>query len=199
VIFDWDGTVVDSTPVDIENFQAFSMKYFGVDANAAKKVFLDNLGEPSREIFLRLAALSGRETSEGEISEIAQKTSESFYEKQRYAPVFPDVPEALSELKDEGYILCVSSAGLQAAVVRDAKTKGLDHYFTFILGTRDGGFRKGEPHFDFVSKELCIKPRDMVFVGDGPHDMKVGKDYGCFTVGRIDAVDAETCYLQAPM
>jgi len=191
VVFDWDGTIVNSSPLALENFLVFAVKYFGVEENTAKKAFLEDLGDTFKPFF-RLAALSNRELSAEETYEIANKTVDSFYEKRRHAPMFADVPAALSKLKEYGYDLCVSSGSHQAAVIHDAKARGLDHYFTFILGTKDSTFRKGGPHFSFISEKLSIKPRNMVFVGDGSYDMKASKNYGCFTIGRIDVLDEES-------
>jgi len=110
VIFDWDGTIVDSMAVGLEDFLVLYGKYFDVDTDDARKVYLDNLGSP-KEILLQLAAFSNHEISEETISNIMQEMFVSFYEKLKNAPVYEDTLRALSELKDEGYTLCVSSGG----------------------------------------------------------------------------------------
>jgi len=158
----------------------------------ARMALQGRTGEPLKTYLLDLSTLSSLELSEEELSKLTQKCTEEALEKIKSAPVFADVPEALSELRNCGYDLCVSSWRPEVSLSGDAAARGLDHYFTFILGTRGVDFYKGEPHLNFISEKLCLKPREIVFVGDGANDMRIGKAYGCFTVGRADLVDEKT-------
>jgi len=195
VIFDWDGTIVDSMPLFLKTLQAFAAKYFNVSAETAKEVYYRNIGGSLEEIFRQIAILSDRDIPKEKISGITQRVARSYYkeflEKSKSVPVFPDVPGVLSELKSRSYDLCISSGGFKSALVHGAKAKGLYYLFTFILGSRRG-FSKGEDHFNFIAKKLFLRPTEMAFVGDGTYDMEVGKSYGCFTIGRIDLLDENT-------
>jgi len=191
VVFDWDGTLSNSMPGVLEAFGNFSMEHFGIDPNKAKETMLKHLGEKLSAHLLRITALANQELSDRELDGLVRKCDTLGIKKIMAACLFPEVRDVLSELKDRGYELCVSSGMIQDQLLRVVKSKGIDNYFKFILGTREN-FHKGVAHFNFISEELSTKPKQMVFVGDGPYDMKVGRNYGCFTVGRVDQIDAET-------
>jgi len=191
IIFDWDGTLSNSMPAVLKLYSGLARKYFGVDEGTAKSNFLSNQGAGLRSHLIRLLASTNREISEEELSNLTQTFAKLFHEKIMAAPLFNEVPQVLHELKQNGYNLCVSSGMLEEQLIQVVTSKGVERYFTFILGTRNS-FHKGFPHFDFISRKLSIEPNQMVFVGDGDYDMSVGREYGCFTVGRIDQIDAET-------
>ena len=196
IIFDWDGTIVDSMRLALKEFQDLAKEYFGVDAKSTHEVYRRTAGGPPQgEMWRQIISLSKRKIEKKQIDKIAEEMDELMYQTflkgYEEKTVFNEVPQVLSELKKNGYELCISSGGAEPVLKRDAKAKGLDHFFTFILGSRDG-FRKGKEHFDFISKKFNVEPKEMVFIGDGPYDMKVGKEYGCFTIGRIGTLDRKT-------
>jgi len=195
VIFDWDGTIVNTMPLSLEMLQDLAFKSFNVEPNLTKEIYYRNIGGSREEIWRQIITSSKTTLLIDDVNKAAKKKDREWYEaflkKANSCPVFDDVPAALSKMKKHGYNLCVSSGGFQEAIISHAKTIKMDHYFTIILGSKKG-FEKGRHHFDYISEKLKTKPKDMAFVGDGPHDMRVGKEYGCLTIGRMDLLDEKT-------
>jgi len=184
-------------PLSLELLQDFALKYFDVKPDVAKQIYYQNIGGSREEIWRQIITSSSTRLSKEEIIKVAKNKDREWYkrflEKSNFYPVFDDVPEALLRMKKYGYHLCVSSGGFQEAITQHAEAKKLDHYFTLILGSREE-FEKGKAHFDYISEKLKVKPGEMAFVGDGPHDMHVGKEYGCLTIGRIDLLDEKALF-----
>ena len=58
VIFDWDGTIVDSMGSALPLFQDLAKQHFDVEADAAAAVFRRNEGGPTQNMWRQIMALS---------------------------------------------------------------------------------------------------------------------------------------------
>ena len=191
VVFDWDGTLVDSMKALSGSFVDIASEYFGVRKEEAAQIMQMHLGQDLTAHMARIAASKNPMFSAAMVEKAIKKYRESEAKSDAKSKLFPEVLKVISELKRDGYELCVSSGRPQNSILAGVKGKGMTPCFRFILGTKSE-FHKGKAHFDFISKALTATAKQLVFVGDGPFDMKVGKEYGCLTVGRIDQVDEAT-------
>ena len=190
VIFDWDGTLANSMPNVLDEFGRFALEIFNLEPQMVKNIMLEHLGERLPAHIQRTAKIANQKLSENELSELVEKCAERFIKRIIASPLFPEVKNVMKKLKRKGYKLIISSGMMKEPLINAVKRQRLEKYFCLILGTVKD-FYKGKAHFDFISKKYNVKPQQMVFVGDGPFDMMVGKEYGCFTVGRVDQIDAE--------
>ncbi|HJJ36581.1 MAG TPA: HAD family hydrolase [Methanocorpusculum sp.] len=87
--------------------------------------------------------------------------------KYRVLHPYPGIPEVLSTLKAEGYLLgLVTDAYIASANTRLEKTN-LAHYFDAIVGFDTTGYKK--PHhapFECVLDMLNCRPHEAMYIGD---------------------------------
>jgi len=172
-------------------YQRLVKIHFNIESDIAKENFLKHLGGGLKNHLVQLSSFTNKNLTEDELERLTNEFASEFHEKIVTARLFPEVKEVLNKLHKNGYDLAVSSGMLQDKLNIVVKMKEVYKYFRFVLGTKNS-FSKGFAHFNFISNKLKLKPEKMVFVGDGDYDMKVGRQYGCFTVGRVDQISAET-------
>ena len=103
--------------------------------------------------------------------------------------MFDDTIRTLEELQKRGYKLFLCSSVPHDDLIRTLKKyPSLNSHFNLILGSRIAeGFRKGIPHFTYVSEQINVHLKEMAFVGDGSEDIKRANEAGCFSIGKIDS------------
>ena len=187
--FDWDGTLVDSMQVKSECFAESIIRFYPKVKDARKdieKAFIDSRGIPRIQ---QLGLVQKKYSLEELPSAKTQKWSDAFtslYIKKKL-PLFEHTIGVLYNLKSRDYRLFLSSSVPQDDLEKTVKSYKLEHFFEFILGTKDNGkFRKGKPHFCYVSKQMGVPLGRMAFVGDGIDDVKYANEAGCFSVGLAD-------------
>ena len=180
VLFDLDGTLVDSAP----------------DIAAALNAALAELGQPTHPLgevttYVGDGAAKLVERAVDPTSEVdQQRLLERF--KAQYAAnvcvhtrVYPGVVETLEALRARGVPLAVVTnkpGDLARALLRALAIDGL---FAAVVGDGDGYARKPAPD---AALALCAKhevaPAETLVVGDGLPDVRMGRAAGC----RVAAV-----------
>ena len=164
IVFDLDGTLVDSMG-DFTSLAAKIMnKHFDVSIDQATQWYLETSGKPfyyqlehlfTDKVKIELAAI-----------EFEEQTLEGYAEKDFFA----EVGSVLQQLKSNGCLLFVSSNNHMENVVQ--KVKPLEHLFSLVLGYEEG-FLKGHQHFERIQNEYGVGKENIVFVGDSLNDAKI--------------------------
>ena len=173
VIFDWDGTLLDSVGSIVECTQV-----------ALAELELDTV--PERTI-RQVLGLSLRETVEtlcpGCDEELFQKVVET-YRKHWFGgystrPIlFEGVTETLDELQCRGLLMAVATAKGRIGLDADLEATGLDGRFA---ATRTITEAPSKPHPGMVLEileELGVEPAEAVVVGDTTHDLRMAANAG---------------------
>jgi phosphoglycolate phosphatase-like HAD superfamily hydrolase len=79
----------------------------------------------------------------------------------------------IRELKKRGIIVAVSSNNLEK-YVREVFLRS-DVKPDFVLGFREDGFKKGEPHFRYIEEKTGINRKEFLFVGDSLRDLMIAQ------------------------
>jgi phosphoglycolate phosphatase len=166
IIFDWDGTIIDSQAHIIE-----TMMRAIADANLP----LPTMEEIRHIIGLSLdGAISTLfpELSAQDVDQVAQLYREHFFaSSDQPSPLFSGVAETIQDLHASGYYLAVATGKGRRGLDMALKTTGLEPYFHV---TRCADETQSKPHpqmLDEILTDLDLEAEQALMVGDTSYDM----------------------------
>jgi HAD superfamily hydrolase (TIGR01509 family) len=173
LLFDWDGTVVDSAQLGLTAFER-SFAALGVlfDHETYRSVYSPNWYSVYEALGLP--------------KEKWQQADELWihhYGEQVAQPV-AGAQETLQKLKRKGYRLGVVSSGSQCRVAREISELGLDRFFETVICNEQMVEKKPHPEgLETALRSLGCASAATAYVGDSPEDIEMGKRANMFTVG----------------
>lgn len=179
MIFDFDGTLVDTAPLIISTMQA-----------AIRELRLPSKSDSEcrATIGLRLEEIPGVLWSDrpGLNQEYARTYRRIFDELKRPLNVrcFHGVIDTLKHLHDMGYRLAVASSRSHKSLVEYAETFGITELLDAIVGGND--VKNGKPAPDAVLSicgRLAWEVSETLVVGDATFDIEMGRNAGAMTCG----------------
>ncbi len=196
-IFDWDGTICDSTTKIISSMQA-----------AAAELSLDPLpGEAVMDI-IGLSLMNAAEVlypqAELELRRSLCEAYSRHYLLSEHIPagLFPYVRETLSALRDRGHFLAVATGKSRRGLDRVLRALELEDFF-HASRCADETESKPSPLMLFeLLEELNMSPAQTVMVGDTEFDMdmarqarvrRIGVSYGAHAADRLHQYELEAC------
>ncbi len=154
LIFDLDGTLLDSMQLHATIFAQVLHEQYGVADEISRQAYYRLSGNPLGRQFeqvLQRQAIRGSHKVDENVDE--------FYSRIRqFDPaLFPDVLPALQRLGEAGYLLVVCSGNAPDIVERRLVQTGIKPYFHLWLGTDLAlGLSKGEAHFRLLRDQLSL-------------------------------------------
>lgn len=173
LLFDWDGTVVDSAQLGLTAYEkAFAELGIPFDHETYCAVYSPNwlsvyegLGLP-KEQWQRADELWTRH-----------------YDEQS-AELISGAGETIAELRKRDYRLGVVSSGNDCRVNREIEKLGLAELFEVVVCHEQIRNRKPDPEgLETAMRSLGCSQTEVGYVGDTPEDIKMGKSAGVLTVG----------------
>ena len=186
VMFDWDGTLIRSLEWKIRNGGLLFSDVFGVPAPDVESAYRRHSGIPRRGLVAAICQEMGLPALD---EEQYAMMSARFSDMNRRILLDPsttgllpeETPLALQALREAGLVLYVSSSADQQEIIDIARSLGLYGYFTGtggeILGSKPG-FYKGRQHVAYVCRKQQVGLDEILFVGDEPTDIALGKEAG---------------------
>ena len=169
IIFDLDGTIIDSMDEFSDIASAVINKCYGTELSEARKQYFQTSGLP---FFEQIEVLHpGDERNAGAAEEYESTKKKTYLSKKAY----PDAVDALEYLRSKRIKTVVSSNNFQGLVSDLTDKLGLK--FDLVLGWREN-FAKGKDHFKFVQEKFACRPDEMIFVGDSLKDSDKARDFG---------------------
>ncbi|PCK29849.1 HAD-IIIA family hydrolase [Pseudoalteromonas piscicida] len=177
VIFDWDGTVMDSVPkiVNTIHLAAQSCGIPPVSDSEAKSIIGLSLPKAMQVLFPQHQDKADSLTS-------AYKYIYS-NEDDTPSPIFEGVESLLSQLRSQGIKIAVATGKSRTGLDRLMAQNSLCDYF---LTTRTACEAKSKPHPDMllqILNELGVDAQETVMVGDSIIDMDLARNAGVDAVG----------------
>jgi phosphoglycolate phosphatase len=173
LIFDWDGTLLDSIATIVACTQA-TLEELG-QPRAEEAVIRGAIGLGLRETVNRFApgcddALYGR------IVEVYRRLW--FEEFVHHPRLFPGSREVLEQLRQQGYLLAVATAKSRRGLNLDLEGSGLAPMFD-ATRTVDEARSKPNPQMILdILQELGVAARRALMIGDTSHDMFMAQNAG---------------------
>jgi phosphoglycolate phosphatase-like HAD superfamily hydrolase len=194
VLFDWDGTLVNSLETKIENASRLFSAEFNLPPQGIAAAYRRHSGIPRRQLFEAICAENGlpplteahfeRLSLDFSASNLARLTDPS-----NTGLVPQDTRLALAALRACAYPLYVSSAAVAEEIRLVARAFDLEAAFCEMLGSTPG-FGKGPEHVNYVLCQQSARRGQIVFVGDEPLDVVLGRAAGVLTIAKIGTYPA---------
>ena len=173
LLFDLDGTLVDTTDLILNCYRASVSKL--VENPPSDEEILKGFGTPLTQQLYRLFPTL-RDRSE-EILTLWRQAQEELHDK--FIKPFPGTAEVLTELRRRGYPIGVVTSKERVAAERDLALYGLKELADVIVCWDDTENHKPHPEPILRGLELMGAPAgESLYIGDSLHDMKAGRAAG---------------------
>lgn len=176
ILFDWDGTLVDSLGA-FHSANAAVMAAFGLPFDEV--VYRRNYAPDWRLMYLRLGVPGDRLHEANELWHAEFATSPDVF-------AFDGVAEALEALTATGAQLGLVTAGDRAIVLPQLERTGLDRLLPIRVFGDDLDVHKPDPaplRLALSTIGIEDRPDDVAYVGDAPTDMLMACAVGVHAIG----------------
>ena len=172
IVFDWDGTLLDSTGAIIHSVQAACCDL--------------GLAEPPADRVRQVIGLGLADALRHSTPGISGKEMERLVERYRYhylsrdhdLSLFPGVSELLNGLHSSGFLLAVATGKGRRGLDRALEHSGLGPLFA-ATRCADECFSKPHPQMlEELMIELSILPGQTLMIGDTTHDLRMASNAG---------------------
>jgi HAD superfamily hydrolase (TIGR01549 family) len=173
IVFDWDGTLVDSAHLGLAAFQKtfaelgheFPLAIYEANYSPNWYSTYTALGLPS-DLWDRADALWLQH-----------------YGEQR-AELIDGVGETLSALHAKGYKLGVVTSGSESRVTREIELSIVNGLLDVVICNEHIVNKKPHPEgLELALKQLQSRPDETAYVGDAPEDIEMGRRGSVLTIG----------------
>ena len=172
LVFDWDGTLMDSAGAIIASIQA-SCSDLGLPV-------------PARERAAHVIGLGLKDALSYAVPELPPSDYGKLSERYRHhylardpdIELFPGMREMLLALKAEGHVLAVATGKSRVGLNRVLEATQLKQYFD---ASRCADETHSKPHpamLQELMQELCIAPEATLMIGDTGHDLQMALSAG---------------------
>jgi len=187
LIFDFDGTLIDSVP-DLADATNAMLTTLGKDTYPIETI-RNWIGNGSRLLVER--ALVGKvEVAEGELTvEEADHAEQIFFEAYKNLSgsktvAYPDVDDGLKQLHAAGYTLALVTNKPIRFVPKILQSFGWQDLFSEVMGGDSLAVKKPDPApLLHVCETLNVSVEQAVMIGDSRNDMLAGQNANMDTLG----------------
>jgi len=174
ILFDFDGTLMDTNDLIVEALNAAAVKFRGTSIEADE---LDGiLGKP---LAIQMKQLDSNNW------EAMDAYYRSYYRERRdeYTKEFDGIREMLDSLRAMGLKMGIVSNKGRAGIEHGLLNFDMHRYFESAISADDVEKKKPDPEGILKAlSELGGKPENTLFIGDSGHDIESGKNAGTKTI-----------------
>jgi phosphoglycolate phosphatase-like HAD superfamily hydrolase len=166
LVFDLDGTLVDTMGDYADKAAGLMQSHFGTDFAVARADYFKTSGLPFEK---QLRELYPGNDDTDNVAQMFEDWKDGYL-------MDISLPLAtatlIGDLQARGLKVAISSNNMEIFVDRMAKDWPVD----MALGYRPSdNYRKGEPHFSTLENHFSLSRDKMLFIGDSPNDARIAK------------------------
>jgi len=179
LLFDLDGTLIDSVELILRSYRHTLRTHRGVEP--PDELWLKGLGTPIR------VQLRHWTEDPAEIEAMAQTyTTYNLAHHDELVRPYDGIVGAVTRLKQRGKQLGLVTSKIRSTALRGLRLSGIDAAFDTIVGADEVENPKPHPEPVLLALErLGAGPKDAVFVGDARHDIVCGHAAGVATAAAL--------------
>lgn len=178
IIWDLDGTLVDSMPVI-----ARSMNRTRIAHGLPEKPLAELrpfIGPSIHQTFATFLATDDA----GRIEQAVEYYRECYDKEMADSPVFAGIPEVLEDLHKGGCQQFVATAKFHKAAAKLLEAVGLARWFVEIYGSEAGGKRSDKPDLlAYLLRQESLRPAETLMIGDTRYDMTAARANDLTAIG----------------
>lgn len=202
ILFDWDGTLVNSLDIKVCNAGLLYNETFGVDPRQVEGSYRQHSGIPRRQLFEAICTDLGLPIPDDAcFQQLSQRFTEmnmaALTDARTPGLLHHETPVVLRQLADRGYPMYISSAADPQEIRHIVKALDLGMYFHEIMGSSPG-FSKGEQHVEHVCQRHNVSSSRIAFVGDDLSDIRLGHAAGVLTIAKVGTHTVERLSVESP-
>ncbi|GGM36319.1 pyrophosphatase PpaX [Paraliobacillus quinghaiensis] len=175
ILFDLDGTLINTNDLIIESFTHTLEKH--IPTPFTREEILNFIGPPLYDSFHSVAP--------DQVEEMMVTYREhNISNHEKFVKAYPTVVETITTLKEKGYTLGIVTTKIRDTAELGMKITGLLDMFDVIVGLDD--VTNAKPHPEPIFKalnQLGAHPQTTLMVGDNYHDIEAGQNAGTKTAG----------------
>ncbi|MCH7802430.1 MAG: HAD family hydrolase [Chloroflexi bacterium] len=177
VIFDLDGTLVDSQPAVLRATQEALARF---DINVSDDEVRARFGGGSRNIMSYFLVRDlGKANANKKIDEAVEAKNSLQVEYSTEVGLLPGVKRLLSQLKQDGFLIGIATMGAGDVARRVLSHNRIDTYFARVLTVDDVTNPKPDPEILVkTAKQLGVDVSRSLYVGDSSHDLEAAEAVG---------------------
>ena len=176
LVFDWDGTLADSTAIIAGAIQQ-ACTDLGLpvpDDTAARYVIGLGLADAMRHVAPTLPL--------AEHPRLSERYRHHYLVRDPEIPLFEGAREMLDELDARGFLLAIATGKSRVGLARALAQQGLAHRF-FASRCADEGFPKPHPDMLLALMDRCgTEPGETLMIGDTTHDLELARNAGASAI-----------------
>ena len=179
VLYDFDGTLADSTELIMRCYRHTMVAHLG--ECPPDEEWLAGFGTPLETQIARFA----RDAREHDAMLATYREHQDEHHDTLLRP-FPGAVETVAELARRGVALAVVTSKLRRGTLRGMELCGITEHFDVVVTPED--VENAKPHPEPVHlalSRLGVPPEAALFVGDSPHDMAAGRAAGTRTAAAL--------------
>lgn len=179
LLFDLDGTILDTTELIVESF-LFTFRQ-GLGKTVSRQSVMEHFGMSLDDEFLAMCP----SLSVGQIENlVALYRRHNRAHHDQMVSLVPGADEVLRKLEHQGLPLAVVTSKRQDMAEHGLKLFGLDKIFATIVHHDSTSQHKPHPEPLYYALEaLGVSSQNAWYVGDSPYDMIAAKMAGCLAIG----------------
>lgn len=179
IIFDFDGTLADTTNGIVSTFQ-HTFQEMGIPCPSVEKL-KSTIGLTLKDGFK--AAMEG-------LTEEQADTCVATYRRLfdiiaiPCTTAYPGIVETLKTLKGEGYMMTIATSRSHRSLNILSEKLGIKECFAGFYGAEDVVNHKPAPDLvNLILETYGLRPDEVIVVGDAHYDMLMGQGAGCTVCG----------------
>lgn len=177
LVFDWDGTLMDSAGAIVFSIQSASrdMGLAVPSESEARHIIGLGLNEAIAELFPDL--------HRSDYGALVERYRHYYLSQDTETPLFSGVAESIAALHGDGFLLAVATGKGRNGLERVLQNSGLGPYF-HTSRCVDECFSKPHPCMLLeIMDELGVAPSRTLMIGDTSHDLQMASNAGVPAVG----------------
>ncbi len=177
LVFDWDGTLIDSAPTIVGCIQA-ACRDLGLPVpDDTRASYVIGLGLDDA------LAHAVPELAPADYASMVERYRNHFLARDSEIPLFPGAKAMLGALRDRGHTLAIATGKSRAGLARALENTGLKSFFAASRCADQCAPKPAPDMLRELMEELDTDDTKTLMIGDTVHDLKMAAHAGVPAVG----------------